>query len=258
MALSKRATDRITTELKKYIGILQEAQNRDISESDTVVIINDMLSDVLGYKKYTEVTTEFSIRGTYVDLAVKVNEEVRFLIEGKAIGIALKDNHVKQAMEYGAHKGIEWVILTNGVIWRIYKILFRQPIDQVLIYEINLLQEGRKIAEFVEEFGLLAREEFSGSNMNAYHQHKQITGKYTVAAILQTPALISAIKREIKKLAPSARPDDECLLKCITEDIIKREVLESDEAKEAVAFIKKTARANERKAAKAATEKTEQ
>jgi predicted RecB family endonuclease len=57
MALSKRVAERIVSQLKRYQGILAEAKNRDISESDTVVIIADMLADVLGYKKYIEITT---------------------------------------------------------------------------------------------------------------------------------------------------------------------------------------------------------
>jgi hypothetical protein len=64
------------------LGTLNRA---DVSESDTVVIIVDMLADVLGYKKYSEITTEHSVRGTYVDLAVKVGNDVQFLIEAKAI-----------------------------------------------------------------------------------------------------------------------------------------------------------------------------
>jgi len=95
MAISKKATERIIQQLKKYQGILADAKDRDISESDTVVIIADILSDVFGYKKYVEITTEFAIRGTYVDLAVKVGNEVRFLVEAKAVGVALKDLHVK-------------------------------------------------------------------------------------------------------------------------------------------------------------------
>ena len=84
MAISKKVTERIVSQLKRYQGILTEAKNRDISESDTVVIIADMLADVLGYKKYIEITTEYSIRGTYVDLAVKLGDEIRFFIESKA------------------------------------------------------------------------------------------------------------------------------------------------------------------------------
>jgi hypothetical protein len=130
MAISKKVAERIVTQIKRYQQILAEAKDRDISESDTVIIIADMLADVLGYKKFTEITTEYSIRGTFVDLAVKVNQELRFFIEAKAIGASLKDAHIKQAIDYGANQGLEWVILSNGVIWQIYKIIFRQPIEK--------------------------------------------------------------------------------------------------------------------------------
>jgi hypothetical protein len=51
MAISKKVTDRIAAQLKRYQPTLADAKNRDISESDTVVIIVDMLSDVFGYRK---------------------------------------------------------------------------------------------------------------------------------------------------------------------------------------------------------------
>ena len=57
MAISKKVTERIVQQLKRYQSILAEAKDRDISESDTVVIIGDMLADILGYKKYIEITT---------------------------------------------------------------------------------------------------------------------------------------------------------------------------------------------------------
>src|SRR3954467_9678259 len=96
MAIPKRALDRITTQLKRYQAIIADAKSRDISESDTVNIVRDMLGDLFGYNKFIEVTSEFAIRGTFVDLAVKIGEEVRFLIEGKAIGVDLKDHHVSR------------------------------------------------------------------------------------------------------------------------------------------------------------------
>src|SRR5262245_12897325 len=119
MGVSKRVADRIKLQLKRYQAILSEAKGRDVSESDTVTILVDMLADVFGYDKYSEVTREFAIRGTYCDLAVKVAGDLRYLIEAKAIGVELKDQHIKQAVDYAANQGIEWVILTNGVIWQI-------------------------------------------------------------------------------------------------------------------------------------------
>lgn len=187
MALSKKVAERITSQLKRYQVILAEAANRDISESDTVQIIADMLADVLGYKKYIEITTEHAIRGTYVDLAVKLGEEIRFLIECKAIGATLKEAHVKQTIDYGANQGIEWVILSNGAIWQIYKIHFKQPVEKTLIYEVDLLKATPKNQQLLECLGNLSREGFTQSSMAAFCQQQQLTGKFALAAILLSP-----------------------------------------------------------------------
>src|SRR5262245_26135468 len=96
MAISKRVVERIATNLKAYQGILQQQKSRDISEADTVTVVKDVLSSVFGYDKYAELTSEHSIRGTFCDLAVKLDDKLAFLIEVKAIGIDLKDGHVKQ------------------------------------------------------------------------------------------------------------------------------------------------------------------
>ena len=100
MGISARVSNRITTQLKRYRSILTNIQKRDVSEADTVTVINDMLADVCGYDKYHQVTSQYAIRGTFVDLAVMVDDDIRFLIEVKAIGIDLKDIHVKQAIDY--------------------------------------------------------------------------------------------------------------------------------------------------------------
>lgn len=250
MAISKRVLDRVATQLKKYQVILLDAKSRDINESDTVAIINDMLADVLGYKKYVEITSEQAIRGTYVDLSVRIGDEERFLIEVKAIGIGLKDQHVKQAMEYGAHKGIEWVVLTNGAVWRVYKVHFKQPIDQTLVFEVDLTQPSMKLPQIVECFSILTREAFSQVAMTMFYQQKQVTSKYTIAAILQSQSMLAAVRKELKKLDSKVRFDDEDIKSLLISDIIKRELIDSEEGKEAAEFLKKIEKAAARAKAK--------
>lgn len=242
MAISKKVTDRISLMLKKYQSVLSEAKDRDISESDTVVIIGDMLADMFGYKKYTEITTEFAIRGTYCDLAVKVDANVRFLIEAKAIGVALKDNHIKQAIDYGANHGIEWVVLTNGVIWQVYKIHFKQPIDKALIFEIDILQTNPKNQQMLECFGNLSREGFTQSSMTAFFQQQQATNKFSLAALLSTEPIILAITKELKKLG-AGKTEPDFIKNTIQNEVLKRELVDSDEAKAAVDFLRKSAKA---------------
>jgi hypothetical protein len=50
MAVGKKALDRISRGLKRYHDILVAAKKRDVSESDTVVIVGDMMADILGYE----------------------------------------------------------------------------------------------------------------------------------------------------------------------------------------------------------------
>lgn len=254
MGIPKRATERITAGLKKYQAILTEARNRDISESDTVVIITDMLTDLLGYRKYVEITTEFAIRGTFVDLAVKVGEEIRFLIEAKAIGAELKDAHVKQAVDYGANQGIEWVLLTNGIVWRIYKIHFQQPIEKSLVLELNVLKASPRDGELLDCLGSLSREGFTKSSMMEFFQQQQAMGKFSVAAVLLSEPVIQAARRELRRLFSSVRVDAEVLRSVIQNDVLKREVVDGDEAHLAQDDLKRAARATARAKAKAASE----
>ena len=242
MAIPKRASERIATGLKKYQAILAEARNRDISESDTVVIIGDLLAELLGYRKYVEITTEFAIRGTFVDLAVKVENEVRFLVEAKAVGVELKDQHVKQAIDYGANQGIEWVLLTNAIVWRVYKIQFGQPIVKTLVFELDLLKVRPRDNDVLECFGNLSREGFTQSSMHAFQQQQEATSKFSVAAVVMSEAVLTAIRRELRRIYASVRIDEAVLRDVVRNDVLKREVVDSDEARVAQDALKKSLR----------------
>lgn len=250
MATPKRALDRIAANLKRYQTILSAAKTRDVSESDTCVIVADMLADLLGYDKYAEVTTEFAIRGTYVDLAVKVDNQVRFLIEVKAIGVELKDAHVKQAIDYGANQGVEWILLTNGVAWRVYRVHFRQPIDKSLVFDLDLLQVTGRSTPLLECFGNLSREGFTASSMAAVYQQQQATSKFSLAAMLQSEAVIAVVRRELRRAFPGLKVEDEQILTVLQNEVLKRELIDSEEAKVATATLRRALRWVERTKAK--------
>lgn len=238
MGLSARVINRIQSEVKRYQSVLGELQKRDVSEADTVTVVNDMLADVCGYDKYHEVTGQYAIRGTYVDLAVKVGDAVRFLIEVKAIGTELKDGHIKQAVDYAANVGLEWVILTNGAVWRIYKVHFGQPIDKILVCDVDVLACSAKSDSVSDCFGHLSREAFSKDAMASLLHQKQVTNKFTVAALLMADGIVDAIRKEIRRLS-GVRVEQDYLRDMLVGDVIKRELIDSDEAKAATLNLKR-------------------
>ena len=119
--LSKKAVDRIGAGIKRFQPILASAKTRDVNESDTVIIVTDLLQEVFGYDKFTEITSEHMIRGTFCDLAIKLDGTLAVLIEVKAIGLDLKEHYVKQAVDYAANQGCDWVGLPTESFGRFTK-----------------------------------------------------------------------------------------------------------------------------------------
>ena len=247
MPVSAKVAGRIAAQMKRYQGVLATIQKKDISEADTVTVINDILADVCGYDKYHEVTSQYAIRGTFVDLAVKVDENIRFLIEVKAIGIELKDSHIKQAIDYAANEGIEWVVLTNGAVWRVYNVHFGQPIEKILVCEVDLIGLSPKSDEILECFGNLSRESFSKGNMADLLHQKQVTNKFTVAALLISDDVLDDLRKEIRRLGSGIKVDNDYLRALLTNEIVKRDLIDSEEAKAAFQNVKRLQRTAARK-----------
>ena len=129
---------RISQQLKKYQAAIADAQKRDSNEADTALIVADMLCDVFGYKKVEEITAEHAIKGTFADLAVRVGNDFRFLVEIKATSVDLKESHVTQVVNYAANLPADWVVLTNGARWQAYKVNFNKPISGALLLDIDV------------------------------------------------------------------------------------------------------------------------
>jgi hypothetical protein len=53
MAVPKKVGERLVAGIKEFQPILAAAKARDVGESDTVTIVEDMLAGVFGYDKYS-------------------------------------------------------------------------------------------------------------------------------------------------------------------------------------------------------------
>jgi predicted type IV restriction endonuclease len=239
--LSKRAVERISAGLKRFQPILEASKSRDVNESDTVVIVTDLLQEIFGYDKYAEITSEHMIRSTFCDLAVKLEGTLAFLIEVKAIGIELKEQHVKQAVDYAANLGCEWVTLTNGVIWKVYKVIFAKPIQNELVVDLDLLALNHRSADHLELVGLFAKEGWQKAQLGEYHSQKQALSRFTLAALILGDPILEVLRREIRRLSPDVRVETEEIRNVLEAEVLKREVLEGEKAESARKQIAKAA-----------------
>jgi hypothetical protein len=248
--ISTKVQDRLITGIKRFLPVLASAKSRDVNESDTVTIITDMLADIFGFNKYSEITSEYVIRGTYVDLAVKLDGKLQMLIEVKAIGLELKEAYVKQAVDYAANQGIEWVVLTNAAIWQIYKVTFGKPIGQDLVLQIDFLNLNYKSSESLESLYLLTKEGIGKSVLSDYHTQRQALSRFSIGAILLSDPVLEAVRRELRKISPDVKIDTLQISDVLVQEILKRDVLEGEKADEARRKISRAASRASRKSTK--------
>jgi Uncharacterized conserved protein len=241
MAIPKRVSDRIKDSLRRYQKVLEAQRDRDVSEADTVTVVKDILADVFGFDKYAEITGEHAIRGTFCDLAIAIDGKLRFLIEVKAIGLDLKDAHVKQAVDYAANQGCDWVVLTNGIHWVLYHIQFSKPIDKQEIASINLLQANPRSDGDLERLYLLTKEGVTKSALNEYRDRQEAMSRYVLAALLlECDSITQAIRREVRRLSGQMVEPEE-LRKALRDSVIKREALEGEQASAATRRVTRIA-----------------
>lgn len=237
--IPKKVAERLVAGIKKYQPILASAKTRDVGEADTVTIIKDMLSDVFGYDKYNDLTSEYAIRGTYCDLATKIDGLLQTLIEVKAIGIDLKDQHVKQAIDYAANQGVDWVLLSNGMCWRVYRVTFSKPIDHEMVVDIDFCALNPRSESDLELVYLWCKEGWQRSMLGEYHTQKQALSRFFVGAMIQTDPVLEVIRRELRRISPDVRIDIDQIKLVLKNEVIKREVIEGEKADEAQKKIAK-------------------
>lgn len=239
MKITKKTEDRIKTSVPKFQKVLAIAKDRDLNESDTVSIITDILAEVFGYDKYLEVTSELAIRGTYCDLAIKIGDKFQYLIECKAIGTDLKEAHLRQAIGYGANKGIQWLILTNGIDWQIYRLRFEQPIAWDMVARFDLSAVSLKNERDIEKLIIVTKEGVEKGAREDLYEKTQCVNRFVAGALILSDVVVSVLKREFKKLADGISIEDAEVVGLLRDGVLRRDLLDGEEADAAMAKVNK-------------------
>jgi hypothetical protein len=209
-SVPKKVEERIREVLKRFSPILISQRDRDVSEADTVTVVKDLLSDLFGYDKYAEVTSEHAIRGTYCDLAIKLDGKLRLLLEVKSIGLQLNEKHIKQAVDYAANQGLDWVVLTNGIRWMLFQISFKKPIEAKMVAEFDLLAVDLKSEADLEKIYLITKEGVLKGAVVEFTEKQSATSKYLIGAVLLNDQDVLNAIRAKEAHRHSSRAERDC------------------------------------------------
>lgn len=241
-SVPKKLADHYAKTVTKLQRVLKVAVDRDINEADTVAIVKDIFSDIMGFDKYTEITREYAIRGTFCDLAIKIEDKLQFLVEVKAIGLDLKESHLRQAVNYGVNQGVQWVVLTNGVRWELHRIRFEKPVKHELVSSFDFLDLKPKKLEDQEILFLFSREGLDKSAREDYYERVKSVNRFVIGNIVLSDPVVTLIRREVKKLSKGLKLDKSEVDTILRKEVLKRDVIEGEEAAKALARVKQIAR----------------
>lgn len=237
--IPKMVVERYRKAVPQFQRILKTAKDRDLNEADTVSIIKGILSEVFGFDKYLEITSEYAIRGTYCDLAIKMDDNIQYLIEVKAIGISLSEKHLRQALGYAANKGVKWIVLTNGIEWNLYKVRFERPIKYDLVTSFNFLELNHRKTDTRDTLFLLSRKGIIKAVRDEYFERIQSVNRFTIAALVVSEPIVKALRREMKKMSSGLNIEVEEIEKILHHEVLKRDVIEGEDAAKASSRVRK-------------------
>ncbi len=183
--------------LRKMVPVLLKAQQDNLNEADTVQRLVMVLADVLGYDRLEEITREAQVRDKYVDLAIKLDGTVKFLVEAKSAGVDLRNRHIDQAKGYAAEANIRWVLLTNGVIWSLYHLTFEQGVEYERLFTVDLSVDELETA--AGKLCLLHRRSISRDKHEMYWQQHAALDASSVAKSLYSENVLRLMRRDIRR-----------------------------------------------------------
>ena len=148
---TKIQTEQIYKKLKDYKKRYLKKSYLELDESATRLMINSLLTEVLGYVELQDIKTEYQIRGEYADYVIQLNKKKHFVVEVKAVQLDLSEKHLRQSIAYAVNEGIDWILLTNGRQIELYRVLFKKPIDVKQIFSFDLYDsnEIKKASEYI-------------------------------------------------------------------------------------------------------------
>jgi hypothetical protein len=130
--------DSLRRNLRDYRETYLTTKNLNLDESATRIIVNHLLTDVLGYRELLEIKTEYPVMGGYIDYLVEVANKKQMVIEVKSMGTNLRFKHLRQAIYYALSVGVNLIILTNGQEVQVYKVVYKGRLIISHEFSVNL------------------------------------------------------------------------------------------------------------------------
>jgi hypothetical protein len=108
------------------------------------------------------------------------------------------------------------------------------------VVDLDLLILNARKSDHVEMVALLAKEGWQKAQLCEYHSQQQALNRFTLAALL-SDSILGVLRREIRRMSPDVRVEEDDIRTVREADVLKREVLEGEKAEAARRHVARAA-----------------
>lgn len=228
-----KAFARIKDRLRPTANIITKAKKTNTKEADTRTIVLDILTDMLGWDRYENITAEYAIKGGYADYAIqkrdaKGNAQIYAIVEIKPISLRLNDNHYRQARDYAINEGVPWVFLTNGSDWQVYRVEINKrktpAVPEVFhCFSVSIDNTDMRPAERAEWLYYLTEESSRKAELDGLHQKLKAISPENLVRRLLSKSVVDRIRRDVKAEINMNFPNPE-IAQLILDTVVREEL----------------------------------
>lgn len=190
--------ERVKVSLRKFAKPLADLVARDANEGDTRLLITDVLCDALGYDKYSELSTEYAVKGEFADYGLRIDQQLVAFVEVKRAATKLGAKHLRQVEMYAVNEGVEWLILTNGAQWEVYRLIPGLPVTIDMVLSVDLLGPDTPAAK-ADALFYLTRESLKRGQIEDKWKAAASTSPEKLAEIVLSDAVLGEATRELQR-----------------------------------------------------------
>lgn len=193
--------ERIKLAMPTVVKELKKLDAADAVEANTRIIVTEILTQMLGFDKFDELTAEYLVKGDYADIGIRINKQLVAFVEIKRIKQQLKPAHLRQVESYALRDGVDWAILTNGREWQVYHVRPRknEQSELTLVFSVDLLNEEVKPSEKRDLLFMISREGISKGRLETFWKSKEAVSPETLKAVLLSDPVLNQIRLQIRQ-----------------------------------------------------------
>jgi hypothetical protein len=227
--VNPKAKKIMTQELKKYLPLVNSliTRGKSSTEEDARILLNDMLQEILGYNKFSELKTEMRDKAGRIDYVVKLLDgpnkakpgKYDCVIEAKACHVDLNQGVIDQTLTYCLTSSVDYFILTNAQKWQLFKVKRSGKTPSAIKLHEVTFGTLTNYDEIAEEFYLFSKASYINGDWKSVAEITQATRMEDVVAVLMCDKIIHSIAKELS-LEHEVKVDDDSV-----RDIMEKHVL---------------------------------